>query len=172
MPSLDKVKNDASPHNMAVVTEASASSERKENKNLWSFAWKRGSVDDTQLSHNERLTTCSQTEVEVKDRSMIWSEEFWQGRTTANEAESTTQRGDNNAKDDILNMPPGINLLRSNYTLSSPPKPQYPRSQLDIVSAGPTPPWSFNRNTGDIKSRSLLIESVAPWHPVDEPELI
>ncbi|KAI9284512.1 ras guanine nucleotide exchange factor domain-containing protein [Umbelopsis sp. AD052] len=164
MPAPDKVKGDGSPKSPGVVTEASASSERKENKNLWSFTWKRGSVDDPQ--HGEQLTTSSQSELEVKGRSMIWSDEFWEGRTME-EPESNVQRGD--SKDE--NKPPGINLLRTNYTLSLP-KPQYPRSHLDIVSAGPAPPWSFNRNTGDIKSRDPLLDTVAPWQPVDEPEPI
>jgi hypothetical protein len=170
MPAQDKLKGDASPNSTVVVTEASASSERKENKNLWSFTWKRGSVDDTQISRDEQLTTSSQSELEVKGRSMIWSDEFWEG-CTVDEPDSNVQRGEGHSKDEILNMPPGINLLRSNYTLSST-KPQYPRSHLDIVSAGPKPSWTFNRNTGDIKSRNLLMDTVAPWQPVDEPEPI
>lgn len=171
IPIPDVPKIDLAAKGIEVRTEALTSSDRKENKNLWSFTWRRGSVDDSHNGHDETMSLPVPTNSDQQEfggrnaRSKIWTDEFWQGskKDSTTAVFRQTYENGSEAIDDGDATTPGINLLRSHRSIS----PKYQRSHSEATTS---PSWSYKRTPSDIKPTNLLVESLAPWHPVDEPE--
>ncbi|KAM3587066.1 hypothetical protein VKS41_002112 [Umbelopsis sp. WA50703] len=159
--------------------------DKKESRQLWSFTWRRGSVDDGRSPDNF-IPNSSHSMLDLpkhitSDRGKIWSDEFWQ--TSSNEQTPTrptfniTRRANSHDvashyHNSVPPSPSGIHLLSSFQTVNiGRQNAQFQPGTWPDDAAEDPQSWGYTGEEAEgVQPKIIMMDSLAPWHPVNEPE--